>query len=123
MSDEHAPRRHFSEKEISRVLKRATELQEASKTTDPTGLTFEELQQIAVEAGIDAKYIAAAITEQEQEGDVDEQFYWLGAPTSVERVRVVAGEVSDEQWEEMVAEIRSTFGLVGASGPLAGMDA
>ena len=30
--------------------------------------------------------------------------------------RVVAGEVADEQWEEMVAEIRSTFGLVGASG-------
>jgi len=29
---------------------------------------------------------------------------------------VVAGEVSDEQWEEMVAEIRSTFGLVGTSG-------
>ena len=29
---------------------------------------------------------------------------------------MVAGEVSDEQWEEMVAEIRSTFGLVGTSG-------
>ncbi len=116
MSDEHEPRTLFSEKQISTILRRATEMQEASKTTDPTGLTFEELQQIAVEAGIDAKYITAAITEQEQEGDVDEQFYWLGAPTSVERVRVVAGEVSDEKWEEMVAEIRSTFGLVGASG-------
>ncbi len=116
MSDEHEPRTLFSEKQISTILRRATEMQEASKTTDPTGLTFEELQQIAVEAGIDAKYIAAAITEQEQQGDVDEQFYWLGAPTSIERVRVVAGEVSDEQWEEMVAEIRSTFGLVGASG-------
>ena len=34
----------------------------------------------------------------------------------MEKVRVVAGEVSDEKWEEMVAEIRSTFGLVGASG-------
>ena len=116
MSDEHEPRKLFSEKQISTILRRATEMQEASMTTDPTGLTFEELQQIAVEAGIDAKYIAAAITEQEQEGDVDERFYWLGAPTSIERERVVAGEVSDEQWEEMVAEIRSTFGLVGASG-------
>ncbi len=116
MSDEHEPHKLFSEKQISTILRRATEMQEASKTTDPTGLTFEELQQIAVEAGIDAKYIAAAITEQEQEGDVDERFYWIGAPTSIERERVVAGEVADEQWEEMVAEIRSTFGLVGASG-------
>ncbi len=116
MSDEHEPPKLFSEKQISTILRRATEMQEASKTTDPTGLTFEELQQIAVEAGIDAKHIAAAITEQEQEGDVDERFYWLGAPTSIEMERVVAGEVADEQWQEMVLEIRQAFDLVGGAG-------
>lgn len=116
MSDERDPPKLFSEKQISTILRRATEMQQGAKTTDPTGLTFEELQQIAAEAGIDPAYLTAAISEQEQAGDVDERFYWLGAPTSVELERVIPGEVSEKQWEEMVDEIRRSFKLVGASG-------
>ena len=67
MSDEHEPRTLFSEKQVSTILRRATEMQQAAKTTDPTGLTSEELQQIAAEAGIDPKYLAAAIAEQAQQ--------------------------------------------------------
>ena len=77
MADEGTPRRVFSEKEVSRVLRRATELQENAKTTDPTGLTSEELHQIAVEAGIDPRFMAAALSELEQEEEVDDRFYWL----------------------------------------------
>lgn len=116
MSDERTPRKVFSEKEVSRVLRRATELQESAKTTDPTGLTFEELQLIAAEAGIDPQFMAAAISELEIEEEKDDQFHWLGAPLSISLERVVEGEVSEIQWEEMVNQIRSTFNLVGASG-------
>ena len=118
MADEHESRKLFSEKQVSTILRRATEMQQAAKTTDPTGLTFEELQQIAAEAGIDPKYLGAAITEQEQQGDVDERFRWLGASTSVEKEHVIVGEVSEEQWEVMVDEIRRAFKLVGASGQI-----
>ena len=65
MSDEHVPRRLFSEKEISRVLKRATELQDVEGPTETTGLSMEELQQIAAEVGIDPRHLAVAVAELE----------------------------------------------------------
>ncbi len=114
MSDEDAPRRLFSEKEISRVLKRATELQEIEGPTETTGLSMEELQQIAAEVGIDPRHLAVAVAELEQDGD--SRFHWLGAPTSFELERVVEGEVSEQQWEEMVLVIRQAFDLVGGVG-------
>ncbi len=114
MSDEHAPRRLFSEKEISRVLKRATELQEAEGPTETTDFSMEELQQIAAEVGIDPRHLAVAVAELEQ--DDDARFHWLGAPTSFELERIVEGEVSEEQWQEMVLVIRQAFDLVGGAG-------
>jgi len=116
MPDEPTPRRFFSEKEISRVLRRATEMQEGAQTTDPTGLTYEELRQIAAEAGIDPQYLSAAVASLDQVEDTEAPFHWLGAPIAVNLERVVAGEVSEEQWERMVGEIRTAFSLVGASG-------
>lgn len=114
MADEHAPRRLLSEKEVSRVLKRATELQEAEGLAETTGLSVEELQQIAAEVGIDPRHLAVALAELEQGGD--KRFHWLGASPSVDLERVVEGEVSEEQWEAMVVEIRQAFDLVGGAG-------
>ncbi len=120
MSDEREPRRLFSEKDVSRVLKRATELQEAegpaAGAADVAGLSLEDLQQIAAEVGIDPHHLAAAVAELDQEDGTADRFHWLGAPTSLELDRVFEGEVSEDQWEKMVEEIRESFGLVGSTG-------
>ncbi|MFQ5571158.1 MAG: hypothetical protein ACE5G0_15875 [Rhodothermales bacterium] len=117
MADNPTHRRLFSEKEISGILKRAAEFQEATGPTDATGLSLDELKQIAAEVGIDPQHVAAAVAEMEQGGTAaDKQFQWLGGPVSFSVERVVEGDVSEEQWEEMVDEIRRSLNLVGTSG-------
>ncbi len=116
MADERGSRNLFSEKEVGRILKRATELQEDEGPAVTMGLSLSEVEQIATEMGVDPRYVAAAVAEVEQDGGDDEQFYWLGAPVFYEMERVVEGEVSVEQWEEMVDAIRRSFNTVGVSG-------
>ncbi len=117
MPDEPAPRRLYSEKEISVILKRATEIQEEAGPPDAYGLSLEELQQIAAEAGIDPRYVMAAAAELERGGVKDKKrFHLLGAPLSMLSERVVEGEATEEKWEEVLAEIRRTFDLVGVTG-------
>ena len=53
MADEQVPRKLFSEKEVGRILKRATELQEDKGPADTMGLSLEEVRQIAMEMGVD----------------------------------------------------------------------
>lgn len=58
--------RRYDEKEIGRLLRRATELQTAEPTApNPGGMTLEELEEIAVEAGIDPNYLRRAALELE----------------------------------------------------------
>ncbi len=116
MPDEHVPRKLFSEKEVGRILKRATELHEAEGPADTMGLSLDEVRQIATEMGVDPRYVTAAVTEVEQHGGEDERFHWLGAPVSYELERVVEGDVSEEQWEEMVDAIHRSYNLVGVTG-------
>lgn len=116
MSDEHAPRKLFSEKEVGRILKRATELHEAQGPADTMGLSLDEVRQIATEMGVDPRYVAAAMADVERGVGEGERFHWLGAPISYEMERVVEGDVTEEQWEEMVDAIHRSFNLVGASG-------
>lgn len=116
MSDNTTPRRLYGDKDISRILKRATEMQEAEGPTEATGLSLEEIQQIAAEVGVDPKFIQAAVAELDQGTSSDKDFHLLGSPVSFSLEHVVEGEITDVQWEEMVEEIRQSFKLVGGSG-------
>ncbi len=116
MPDEPQPRRLFGDKEISSILKRATEIQEAEGPSDAYGLSLEELQQIAAEVGIDPQHVAAAIAELEGAAPAEKPFHLLGGPASIHLERVVEGEVTEEKGEAMLAEIRRAFDLVGTSG-------
>jgi len=51
------PARRYNEKEVARLLKRASELQRSSPAApNPSGLTLTELEDIAREAGLDAEH-------------------------------------------------------------------
>ena len=121
MPDEHAPRKLFSEKEVGRILKRATELHEAEGPSDAMGLSLDEVRQIATEMGVDPRYVAEAVADLERDGGDEERFYWLGAPLSYEMERVVEGKVSEEQWVEMVEAMRRSYRLVGVSSKVGRM--
>lgn len=104
--------RLFNEKDVSRILKRATEIQ-ARTDGEGYGLSLAELQQIARDVGIAPEAVAAAAAELDTEEH--RGFHVLGGPLSFSVDRVVAGEVTDETWEAMLDEIRRTYHLAGVS--------
>ena len=68
MTDSNLPARRYSDKEISRLLKRATELQSQDpNSSERDGMTLAELEGIAREAGIDPAMLQRAASELDRE--------------------------------------------------------
>lgn len=107
MTDPDRPRRRYGEKEVGLILKRATELQnEAPELTEGGGLTIEELEEIAVEAGIDPQFLRDAAAELDRRGPSPEGVErLLGGPLMVELERRVPGEVPEDRWDDVIHEI------------------
>ena len=106
-----APRR-YTEKEVGLILQRATELQRAAPSApDPTGLTLAELQEIAVEAGIDPGLLQDAAHELETHRPTTLDARLAGAPIRLEVERIVPGELPHERLQDLVPTIqRGTAG-------------
>lgn len=103
-----APRR-YGEDEVSRLLKRATELQRAQPTSpEPSGLTLRELEEIALEAGIDPSLLRRAADELdtvvEPLGDLGSTL--AGAPTRIVLERVLDHEVPESAFGPLVPIIQ-----------------
>lgn len=113
MNDDTRDRRLYNEKDVSRILKRATELHAASGTNEVHGLSLPELQQIAREAGIDPDAVAAAAAELDL-GPTG-RFHPLGGPLSIRLERTIEGHITEASWDAMLDEIRQTFAPVGVS--------
>lgn len=100
--NELVPRR-YTDKEVGKILRRATEIQRAEPTaTDPEGLTVSELEDVAKEAGIDPRYLRRAAAELEVGGGSDVWAKLAGAPFGFVLERVVPGEVRESMFEELV---------------------
>lgn len=106
--------RTFTEAEAQRVFARVAEKQRAAGT-DVSGLSLEDLEEAARAAGLDARLVASAAAELDRPPPAKTL---LGVPIETVRQRVVTGRVSDEAWEEMVAEARTEFGRTGSAGQL-----
>lgn len=116
--------RHYTEKEIQAIFRRATERQEVAGSTDPReGLTLEELKTIGAESGIDPAHIEGAAAELER-GDATteslsgvERFY--GTPASIHTERVLPGTMDDDTWDDVVEVLRSVFNTRGQAEEMA----
>lgn len=113
--------RLYRDKEIRNILKRAAAMQEGEGESSAYGLSLEEIQQIAEESGIDPRHVATAIVELEQGDPGKRPFHLLGAPIAMHVERVIEGDLTDEQWVEMVGEINRTLRLAGHSGQVGRM--
>jgi len=116
MHDDPDRQQLFTEKEISLILKRSAEIQAETDTIDSTGLSLEELKQIAGEVGINPSHIETALAEIRSGKSESVSFHVLGGPTSARLERVVEGEISPDQWEDVATEIRQSFRAVGTTG-------
>lgn len=104
--------RKFSEEQVSQLLKLAIKRQEDDReaTFDHNhGLTLEEVQRIAAEAGIDEKYVRFAL--MDLDGPEREEFkrgFW-GAPMKVELEADIQGKLDDETILEISGLIRKHY--------------
>lgn len=103
--------RTYSEKEVAVLLERAAELQvQAARRADHRlGLTLDELESIASEAGLDPSLLRQAANEldQPQHSLLRRNSGQTAIHAFVERR--VPGELTPEVWEDIVAELRHHF--------------
>ncbi|MDX1547259.1 MAG: hypothetical protein R3247_09745 [Rhodothermales bacterium] len=105
----------YGEEEIRRILKRASAMQE-ERVPETEGLTLEELQQIAAEAGIDPRFVALAAEAEQRGDDARRPFHLLGGGLSILEERSFPGPLTEGQRDEILDEIRRTFHQAGRAG-------
>ena len=107
-------KRVFSEQEATEIMQRAVRLQESSQTGDEytPGVTLEELQRIAEEAGIDTRFLDKAVA-----GVDTEEKSTIGVFNLAEEFeRVVEGEMDPEDFDKILHLVRRS----GKGGHVAG---
>lgn len=101
----------YTEREVTALLERAAALQQHSARQDEArpGLTLPEIEAIAAEAGLDPSLLRQAARELDAPASPNH-----GAPpgttaTHVFVERWVPGTLSEEAWEDVVAELRHRY--------------
>lgn len=114
--------RRYTEREVALVIKRAAELQSRAAeqgASESEGLSLAELEQVAREAGIDPALIREAAENLDTRHNADPPSPFLGAPSVISIERTIRGEVSADEYEAIVQELRRTFndnGIVSTLG-------
>jgi len=114
-------KRRYDDEQVGLILRRATELATTGATESDTseGLSLVELEQIALEAGIDPALIRRAAQEVDGTGDAGPLAWILGAPLTIRVHRVVDVETPEDFFDDLLAEIQisgighGTASLVG----------
>ena len=102
--------RTYSEREIASIIERAAERQaEADRSEGAPGLTLDEIERLGAEAGIDPAHLRAAAQEVGARGRTVSGDAGM-TRTHVHVERWVDGPLTDEAWEDTVAELRQRFG-------------
>lgn len=109
MSNNHT----YSRKEITRILKKASEIQtEKDLYGDKDGLSENELLELAAETGIDKASLLEAL-EAFDSPEFDKKFKLSKLTSKIQDIAYVKGQISDENWEEIIHEIRKVTGGIG----------
>ncbi len=108
------PRPEYSDKDVTRILRRAAELQEqaGSPARSGQGASREDLKRIGSEVGINPAFIEAAMAEGLDAGvaaDHQGQSRWLGAPPQYAIERVIPGQLTPETWGTVVGILNHNF--------------
>ena len=112
-ADERNALRVYGEKEIGRILERATELQKTDSVDSSRsgGLSLQELEEIALEAGIEPRYLRRAALELDAgAGQTSKANWFIGNPLTLTLERTVAGELEDDEFELLVPVIQTSAG-------------
>jgi len=107
------PARRYNETDTDAILRRAAELSAGSEERSAKrGLTIEEMEALAGEAGLDPELVRRAAREVAIKR-TQRAAPLAGAPTRILLEKEIPGEISEEVWESMVGEMQGLFGAVG----------
>lgn len=114
MTDSSRDKRRYSDREMALILKRAATLQEQGPdaVAQEQSHTLTELERIAIEVGIDPRYVAEAAAAVDAEPTA-KKAPLLGAPISYQVGRIIEGEVPETEFAEMLDAIRKVTGRQG----------
>jgi hypothetical protein len=98
----------YDRDEIGAILKKAAENSTSDGARSQVGLSIDELQQLASDAGIDPDQITKAAAELANDNSRNSSTFW-GGPFAFNSKVLVEGEISVGQWEEMLISIREFF--------------
>ncbi|HMS54338.1 MAG TPA: hypothetical protein PKA27_02965 [Fimbriimonadaceae bacterium] len=106
--------RRFTEKEASEIVRRAVEAQSRqAKDGSAEGIGEQELRSAAKELGISAEAFDAALGDHDHD-PVSDRPGLFGGPFRHENDVILDGRIDDDLWEEIVSDVRKTFGEPGA---------
>jgi hypothetical protein len=110
--------RRYSEEEFTLILQKASELPDDGSTMpgSKSGMSLEEIQSIAAEAGIDPEKVSRAaslLAGSDQTGRAAAVF---GGPSSHHLERAIRGEVSEEDFGRLLDVIRRATVQQGQGG-------
>ncbi|MBC8087354.1 MAG: hypothetical protein H7Z40_08800 [Phycisphaerae bacterium] len=107
--------RKYDDDEIRQILELALDREDHPAVSLPPadGLTLVQLQDVGREVGLPAARIAQAVVAFEGRGAPVPRGTTLGLPTSLGRIIPLSRNLSEREWELLVAELRTTFGGKG----------
>lgn len=115
--------RRYQDHEIREILDLAIDEESnlQGSVTAADGLTLRQLQEVGQEVGVSPDRIAqaAVVVAARRHAPTHETTTWL--PTAVERTILLPRNLSDREWEWLVAELRTTFGGKGEVAVQGGM--
>ncbi|GMQ82717.1 MAG: hypothetical protein BMS9Abin05_2177 [Rhodothermia bacterium] len=106
MDSNRPAQRSYNEKEIGSLIQRATELHERATGASERSLSLQEIEHIASELGLPPEHLQTAALELEDRLNSDRKFSLWGAPFVINETRVVGETMTEEQWENIVLELR-----------------
>lgn len=106
--------RRYSEEEIAAIFERAAEAQHTARRQLPPGegMTLADLQAIGSEVGIPPELVTQAARSIERVGRPASRRF-LGLPIGVGRTIELDRSLSDEEWDQLVVDLRETFDARG----------
>jgi hypothetical protein len=109
------PADRFNEDEAAAIFARAAEAEASGRhpASAAGGMTLAELQEIGREAGLEPEAVAHAAASLRRGGTPVPVPTFLRVPIGVARTVTLERPLSDQEWGELVAQLRSTFNAAG----------
>ncbi len=113
--------RRYSEEEIAAIFERAAQAQRTARRqlSPGEGMTLAELQEIGRDVGLPSELVAEAALAIDRGGSPTSRKF-LGLPIGVGRTIELDRRLSEEEWQQLVADLRETFearGSIRYDGP------